>query len=185
MNSPAIALPLARIRIRIGGGSIGTYGPVDENPQCRRQPGENANTPRAAENPTVSLTRGAGVLPAHYLGVRVHNLAPTMATPRNIVRCLDGFADHVAADDAIVGVLLEPVETNDAQAVHMLLQFSRRDWHWLRCKAVQRRVGFRGARVHLRCCSSAARKEQHRRLHREPRHRVARAGHRSAPAHGP
>lgn len=46
------------------------------------QRGENANTTRAAESSTVSLTRGAGLLPAHDPGVRDHNLTLTMAAPR-------------------------------------------------------------------------------------------------------
>ena len=58
--------------------------------------------------------------------------------------------------NAIVGLLLEPVEAEATAEVYVLLQFARRDWHWLSCPAAERlpntRNGewvFRGTRVPL------------------------------------
>ena len=40
--------------------------------------------------------------------------------------------------DAIAGILLEPVPAYTTKAVSILMQYARRDWHWLACPAVER-----------------------------------------------
>ena len=40
--------------------------------------------------------------------------------------------------DAIVGILLESIPARTTKAVSILMQYVRRDWHWLSCPAVER-----------------------------------------------
>ena len=102
--------------------------------------------------------------------VPVRNLATAIALPGEIVHYIDDLtadaghgtncavkpSDTKFNGNAIVGLLLEPVEAEATAEVYVLLQFARRDWHWLSCPAAerlpntaQRRVVFRGTRVPL------------------------------------
>jgi len=136
----------------------GTFhsGPVD--PQTLRQM-------YPAEEVPVSFHHTAWRVP-------VRNLAPNTALPGEIVHYIDDLTDNADAGhgtncavkpsgtefngNAIVGLLLEPVKAEDTAEVYVLLQFARRDWHWLSCPAAKRlpntRNGewvFRGTRVPL------------------------------------
>ena len=104
--------------------------------------------------------------------VTVRNLATATALPGEIVHYIDDLTAHADArhstncavkpsdaefsGNAIVGLLLESVEAEATAEVYVLLQFARRDWHWLSCPAAERlpntRNGewvFRGTRVPL------------------------------------
>ena len=168
MTSPAIALPFVRIRIdhppspaigqpcRIGSAvGIRTYDPLYEEIQLHKERGESINTPFDAVTLAQLYTRGEVPVSFQHTTwrIRVHNPASTTAGPGEIVHYLDGLTDNVPTaetncavrpadpapdSDAIVGLLLEQVEPNATKDVHVLLQYARRDWHWLSCPAVQR-----------------------------------------------
>ena len=185
MASPAIALPFVRIRIdhpplpalgqpcRVGTAvGVRAYDPFYEEVKRDRARGTFQSGPvdphtfgrvYAGEEVPVSFHHTAWRVP-------VRNLAADIALPGEIVHYIDDLtadaghgtncavkpSDAEFYGNAIVGLLLEPVAGEDTAEVYVLLQFARRDWHWLSCPAAERlpntRNGewvFRGTRVPL------------------------------------
>ena len=96
----------------------------------------------------------------------VQNVGDDAARPGQIVHYYDcgvgpsesrshcGVGETETPYDAVVGILLEPIPARTAKAVSILMQYARRDWHWLACPAVERdpEIGngawvFRGTRM--------------------------------------
>ena len=187
MTSPAIALPFVRVRIdhpsspalgqpcRVGTAmGIHAYDPFYEEVKQDQAKGILHSGP--ADPQTFRHMYAGGEVPVSFhhntWRMPVHNLAPDVALPGEIVHYIDDHATHADAShgtncvvkpsdsefngNAIVGILLEPVKAEDTAEVYVLLQFARRDWHWLSCPAAERlpntRNGewvFRGTRVPL------------------------------------
>ena len=96
----------------------------------------------------------------------VRNQGDDAAQPGQIVRYYDcgvgpsESRSHCAVGetetpyDAIAGILLEPIPPGITKPVSILMQYARRDWHWLACPAVERDLEvhngawvFRGTRM--------------------------------------
>ena len=81
---------------------------------------------------------------------KVRNVGDDVAQPGQIVHYYDcgvgpaasrshcGVGETETAHDAVAGILLEPIPAHTAKAVSILMQYARRDWHWLACPAVER-----------------------------------------------
>ena len=81
---------------------------------------------------------------------KVRNVGDDAAQPGQIVRYYDcgvGPADSRSncavgetetPFDAVAGILLEAIPPRTTKAVSILMQYVRRDWHWLSCPAVER-----------------------------------------------
>ena len=114
-------------------------------------------------NPTVNKPRdpirkgevyGGGERPVSFQPAtwqaEVRNVGNETAQPGQIVHYYDcgvGFegsgancavGDTETPFDAVVGLLLEPIPAHTTRAVNILMQYARRDWHWLACPAVER-----------------------------------------------
>ena len=114
-------------------------------------------------NPTVNKPRdpiqmaevyGGGEKPVSFQPAtwqaEVRNVGNDTAQPGQIVRYYDcgvgseesrsncAVGDTEAPFDAVAGILLEPIPAHTAKAVSILMQYARRDWHWLACPAVER-----------------------------------------------
>ncbi len=80
----------------------------------------------------------------------VRNTGDATAQPGQIVRYYDSGVGSAGSQsncvvgetetpyDAVVGILLEPIPAHTTKAVGILMQYARRDWHWLTCPAVER-----------------------------------------------
>lgn len=80
----------------------------------------------------------------------VCNVGDDTALPGHIVRYYDrgigsaeyrsncAVGDTETPFDAVAGILLESIPANTVKAVSILMQYARRDWHWLACPAVER-----------------------------------------------
>ena len=185
MTSPAIALPFVRVRIdhppfpalgqpcRVGTAvGIHTYDPFYEEVKRDLDTGISHSGP--IDPHTFRNMYAGGEVPVSFhhstWRVPVRNLATAIALPGEIVHYIDDLtadaghgtncavkpSDTKFNGNAIVGLLLEPVEAEATAEVYVLLQFARRDWHWLSCPAAERlpntRNGewvFRGTRVPL------------------------------------
>ena len=81
---------------------------------------------------------------------KVRNQGNDTAQPGHIVHYYDcgvgsaesryncAVGDTATPFDAVVGLLLEPIPAYTTKAVSILMQYARRDWHWLACPAVER-----------------------------------------------
>ena len=179
MNGPAIALPLARTRI--GGGSIGAYDPVCEDPRRHRQPGEYASTPRAAENPTAPHTErrrrpfgtrpgSAGPQPRANNGDAKKNrpLPRRSRRPRRGLRRHRRGPARTGRNQRHTG-RAHPAPVREAKPI-----LSTAHGRPAPAQRAQRRVRFSGRRGPLALLFERLQEGQHRRLHRKPRHPVAR-----------
>ena len=81
---------------------------------------------------------------------RVRNQSKQEAQPGQVVYYYDqsvgpegqrsncAVGEKQAQHDAIAGILLETIPAQSTQPVSILMQYARRDWHWLACPAVER-----------------------------------------------
>lgn len=177
VSAAAITLPFVRIPVDhpespgIGqpcrGGAtvaIRVYDPLYEQLLLRdqsRSPSQNAAG--------LDYIYGNGEVPVSFQHttwkVRVRNLNGQLATPGEIVHYFDDLREDSTncavcpgredfAPNAITGLLLEHIEPRVTADVLVLVQYARRDWHWLSCPMVERtpelRNGewiFRGTRL--------------------------------------
>lgn len=166
--SPALGQP-CRVGTAVG---IHAYDPFYEDVKRDRARGLFHSGP--VDPHTFNPMYDPGVVPVSFnhtaWRVPVRNLARDIAPPGEIVHYIDDLTAHADAShstncavkpsdaefngNAIVGLLLEPVAAEATAEVYVLLQFARRDWHWLSCPAAERlpntRNGewvFRGTRV--------------------------------------
>ena len=82
--------------------------------------------------------------------VEVSNIGSAEAQPGQIVHYYDcgigsegsgsncAVGDTETPYDAVAGILLEAIPAHTTKAVSILMQYARRDWHWLACPAVER-----------------------------------------------
>jgi len=82
--------------------------------------------------------------------VEVSNIGSAEAQPGQIVHYYDcgigsegsgsncAVGDMETPYDAVAGILLEAIPAHTTKAVSILMQYARRDWHWLACPAVER-----------------------------------------------
>ena len=173
MTSPAIALPFVRIPIdhpqspaigqpcRIGTAvGIRTYDPLYETIKQYEAQGLHINKPN--DPATLQHIYGNQEVPISFQHttwkIRVHNLGGIVANPGEIVHYIDNLATvvpsartHCAVHpgepnpkaSATAGLLLERIAPNHTTDVLVLLQYARRDWHWLSCPVAERTPGLR------------------------------------------
>ena len=116
----------------------------------RRNPTVNKpHDPIRMESLYVSGEKPVSFQPATW-PAEVHNIGDDTAEPGQIVRYYDcgvgsaGSRSNCAVGetetpyDAVVGILLEPIPAHTTTAVSILMQYARRDWHWLACPTVER-----------------------------------------------